>query len=383
MADFTSSLYLGLRHPSRSLEPWSRLTTGKPAALAVPPGAAAIACELAALQGCEAGTLLPSTLHLFFDLFEMLRHEGVRIYVDAAAYPIARWAAQRVAAFGVPVRALPHFEPEAARRRVDADAASGLRPVIVADGYCASCGQFAPIAQYLRCVTPQRGYVVLDDTQALGIWGARPDRRHPYGRGGGGTLQLLGERSPNLLLGSSLAKGFGTPVAVLSGSATAVRRFERCSQVRIHMSPPALAVVAAARRALSVNAECGDALRRRLAVRVAFFRNQVKGLGMHAGPTLFPVQRIGLAHGNPLRLQRQLEAGGDATAVAGGCDGSDDKLVFVLGARHSFDVIRSAVTALGRRSARRSPMFHVHALHGPPPERQGGHGDAALRTSPS
>src|SRR5215472_10936696 len=29
--DFTSSLYLGIRHPSRSLRTWLQLTTGKPA----------------------------------------------------------------------------------------------------------------------------------------------------------------------------------------------------------------------------------------------------------------------------------------------------------------------------------------------------------------
>ena len=36
--DFTSALYLGLRHPSSSLRPWSGLTTGKPAVLEPPRG---------------------------------------------------------------------------------------------------------------------------------------------------------------------------------------------------------------------------------------------------------------------------------------------------------------------------------------------------------
>ena len=31
--DFTSALYLGLQHPSRSLRPWRQFTTGAPAAL--------------------------------------------------------------------------------------------------------------------------------------------------------------------------------------------------------------------------------------------------------------------------------------------------------------------------------------------------------------
>jgi 8-amino-7-oxononanoate synthase len=73
MLDFTSALYLGIRHPSRSLRPWSQFTTGKPAALELAPGAEAITTVLAELQGCERVTLLPSTLHLFFDLFEGVR----------------------------------------------------------------------------------------------------------------------------------------------------------------------------------------------------------------------------------------------------------------------------------------------------------------------
>ena len=69
MLDFTSALYLGLRHPLGSSRPWAALSLGRPAALQPPPGAGALARELAALQGCEAATLLPSTLHLFWDLF--------------------------------------------------------------------------------------------------------------------------------------------------------------------------------------------------------------------------------------------------------------------------------------------------------------------------
>ena len=68
MLDFTSALYLGLRHPSPSLRPWPGLTTGKPAALQPAPGSAAIAGEFAALVGCERATPAASTLHLFWDL---------------------------------------------------------------------------------------------------------------------------------------------------------------------------------------------------------------------------------------------------------------------------------------------------------------------------
>ena len=102
--DFTSALYLGLRHPSPSLRPWSGLTTGKPAALEPPPGSAAIAGRFAALVGCERATPVASTLHLFWDLFGLLARDRVRIYMDEGTYAIARWGVERAAARGVPVR---------------------------------------------------------------------------------------------------------------------------------------------------------------------------------------------------------------------------------------------------------------------------------------
>ena len=85
MLDFTSALYLGLQHPSASLPPWDALTLGRPAALMEPPDADAVAGELAGLQGSEAATLLPSTLHLFWDLFRVLGGEQMGILCDAGS----------------------------------------------------------------------------------------------------------------------------------------------------------------------------------------------------------------------------------------------------------------------------------------------------------
>src|SRR5262245_45621806 len=99
MLDFTSALYLGLRHPSAALAPWQALSAGRPAALAETAGAGAVAAKLARLAGCEAGTLLPSTLHLFWDLFASLPNHAV-FYVDSGAYPVARWGVERVMARG-------------------------------------------------------------------------------------------------------------------------------------------------------------------------------------------------------------------------------------------------------------------------------------------
>ena len=226
MLDFTSSLYLGFHHPSNALEPWPELTLGKPAALGMPPRATSVAAALAELQGCERATLLPSTLHLFFDLFEILRRQGVRLYVDEATYPMLRWGAERTAALGAPLRRFPHHDAADARRLIAQGEPSGLTPVIVADGFCALCGRPAPLSRYLDLVAPSGGYVVIDDTQALGILGRAASGRGPYGVGGGGSPRWQAISSPHLIVGSSLAKAFGVPLASLCGSARLIRHFD-------------------------------------------------------------------------------------------------------------------------------------------------------------
>ncbi|HEY6400162.1 MAG TPA: aminotransferase class I/II-fold pyridoxal phosphate-dependent enzyme, partial [Blastocatellia bacterium] len=224
--DFTSALYLGLDHSSAALRPWERLTTGAPAALVEPPGAAAIAQRVAALMGLERGLLAPSTLHLFWDLFSALAGPGVSIYADVGVYPIVRWGVERAAARGVPARGFAHHDPDALKRRLKLDSRRGWRPVIATDGFCPSCGGPAPVVEYLKLARDYGGILVIDDTQALGILGHSPDALAPYGKGGGGVLRWSDIAGPDLLVGSSLAKGFGAPVAALCGGRALIDHFK-------------------------------------------------------------------------------------------------------------------------------------------------------------
>lgn len=307
MLDFTSALYLRMRHPSRSLPPWESLTTGRPALLGEAPGAGDVADALAALAGCEAGVLLPSTLHLFWDLFGVLTEERVAIHLDEGAYAVARWGGERAAARGVPVRRFRHHDPDALLDSVRRGGGRNLRPVVVTDGFCTGCGRSAPLAEYLAVVRRGGGLLVLDDTQALGILGRSPGKETPFGTGGGGSLRHLGLGGADILWGASLAKGFGVPVAVLAGSARRVRRFAHQSETRTHCSPPSAAAVRAAASALEINATSGEALRFLLAQRVARFRSRGRGKGISTGGGLFPVQTVQLgARIDPAVLHRRL-----------------------------------------------------------------------------
>lgn len=360
MLDFTSALYLGIRHPSQSLRPWSQLTTGKPAALGSPPSSHAVASALAELQGCERATLLPSTLHLFFDLFEVLRREGMRLYIDAGAYPVARWGAERAASRGALLRQFPHYDPVSAQRMIEQDRASGLRPVILADGFCPDCGRAAPLREYLRSVIRDRGYVVLDDTQALGIWGQAPSEFNPYGSGGGGSLRLHNICSHNVIIGSSLAKGFGVPLAMLGGRAKLISQFLRRSETRVHASPPSIAVLHAAHHALMVNAARGDTIRRHLALLVSRFREQNRRAGLCGQRGIFPVQALTSDPGiDPIRLYRMLRTAGIRTIVVRERTAPGKKLLFVFNASHRIDDVDQAANILAAAVDGRSPRANV------------------------
>jgi 8-amino-7-oxononanoate synthase len=297
MLDFTSALYLGIEHASWELEPWSALTQGRPAALAEPLSARELAANLAVLMNCESGVLMPSTLHLFWDLFTALAREPIAVLLDDAAYPMARWGVERVACSGIPVCSFSHLDTGTLPALLRAVVAEGRKPVIATDGVCLTCGRAAPLRRYLKLIEHYDGLLVIDDTQALGILGI----------GGGGSLRRWGLRSPRALIGASLAKALGVPVAVLAGGAGRIREFVGWSDTRVHSSPPCAAVVAAGRHALAMNASRGDELRRRLSALVVRFQRWLGNAGLDVLKHPFPVQALQLpAHVSAVDFHRAL-----------------------------------------------------------------------------
>lgn len=347
MLDFTSSLYLGLRHPSAGLRPWEALTLGRPAALRPPPGAAEVGIRLADLQGCEASTLLPSTLHLFFDLFGMLGRQDTTIYIEATTYPIAGWGVQRGAPAGTPVRTFPSGDAIELERLITRAAARWHRPLIVCDAMRPGCDRQPPLARYAALAARHDGFLVIDDTQGLGVFGHGARHGCPWGIGGGGSLRHHGLAGPRIIVGASLAKGFGVPMAALSGSRALVRFFEARSQTRVHTSPPSVAMIHAAWHALTINRRCGDALRLRLLQRVRQFRERIARLPLSATGNEFPVQSLVAARGiDAAALHAGLLRRRVRTVLQRDADTGAARLGFIFTAAHTSDCIDRAVDAL-------------------------------------
>lgn len=358
MLDFTSALYLGFEHASWSLPGWDRLTLGKPAALEEISGAAQVQRALASLTGCERVLLGSSTLHLFCDLFATLARRNLTIWMDDATYPIARWGADRAAVAGVPVRRFAHHDAAALRRQLCADGAN--RPVIVTDGYCPVRGTHAPLREYARIAAARDGLLIADDTQALGVFGRGAGSTSAYGMGGGGSRQYCGLSESDfrdrdiraadlcqaeIVMVSSLAKAFGAPVAMLGGSRAFVERFHETSATLVHCSPPSAASISAARRALQMNREFGNALRRRLMERVTRFRRGLAGLV--GAESCFPVQTLKLPeHIDARALYQELLARGIRSVLHRNARDGRPGISFVLTARHQLREIDGVVEAL-------------------------------------
>lgn len=347
LVDLSSAGYLGLQHASEELRPWAQLSLGVPAALEAPPGASALGQKLALVQGCRRAILGSSTLHLLWDLFGMLAKTGVAIYLDSGAYPIVRWGCERAAGLGVRVRTFAHHDPDALRWQLDQDGRHLLQPLVVADGLCSSCGTPSPVAAYLEHARAFGGQVILDDTQALGILGHSPGLNEPYGRGGGGSLRWSNVEGPDVLMVSSLAKGFGVPLAVLAGSSDMVGWFEANSETLAHCSPPSVAIIHAGEHALSMNESGGDALRRRLAELVRHFRSRLRLAGFSASGGLFPVQTLAPLRGiDATTLHGRLLRLGVRTVLQGSHLGHGLHVSFLITALHDPADIDAAVDAL-------------------------------------
>lgn len=360
MLDFTSALYLGFAHASASLGPWRALTLGRPAALQDPPCSRRVADSLAHLTGAPAGLLFPSTLHLFRDLFAAIADKQTTLLVDAGAYPIGRWGTEHVQLQGTSLATYPHLDAAALARQARRAFRAGLRPTVITDGLCPACGRFAPLPELARIAADYGGSLVVDDTQAMGIVGVPTiGNTAPLGLGGGGTLAWYGLHGPHVWVGSSLAKGFGAPLAVLLGAKTTLDGIASDGETRIHSSPPSVAAIAAATRALADNASAGDLLRARLVRRVSQLRQGLARIGARTlASQPLPVQMIALASKQAaLAVLAALQAR-DIRALATRTCAGGVALAIILTARHAAADIDRLIDALA--SVLRGNPHHEH-----------------------
>lgn len=293
--DLSTCGYLGLHHVQEQLRPWDCLSNSPPLLTDERnPLIETLLARMASLQGCEAALFATSTFHVLWDFFNAISDEEIVIYLEEGTYPIARWGVERAEARGVTVYSFPSHNPETLHAMLVKNEPGHRMPVVVVDGISSQEWAHAPLSNYLRSIESFGGLLVVDDTHALGLFGHSLKAVAPFGFGGGGSLQWHALQSPNVLLVSSLAKGFGVPIAVFSGSQQIVDWFQRASQTLVHCSPPCNPLLHAVENALNLNDSEGDERRNRLIENIRGFQAILQAAGISDLGPLFPIQCIDL-----------------------------------------------------------------------------------------
>lgn len=269
------------------------VATGMPAVLYESVQERALAAQLAAMQGQTAAVLGVSTLHLFWDWFEWMRQTSVHVFMARDTYPFIQLLAKR--AFNAQRLQTFRNMAELAQQLVRITATSAV--MVVADSWSLRRNQPFAVNACLQLLAGRRAWLVLDDTQTLGLLGQNPSPQSPFGSGGGGILPWTGAAPEQVVLIASLAKALGTPVAVLSGNTAIVEHFRQQSHTRTYCSPPSPWVVEHALHALTQHAHLGEWRRRLLLGNIRYFQAQVHGLGLRLEGGVFPVQKLVFPHG--------------------------------------------------------------------------------------
>ncbi|HEX7905268.1 MAG TPA: aminotransferase class I/II-fold pyridoxal phosphate-dependent enzyme [Chitinophagaceae bacterium] len=347
MSDFISSLYLGMKHDSTELKTWNQLTTGMPAGLYETVTSKKVGATVAAMQGLESGICAPSTMHIYSDLFGLLSKKRIKLFIDEKIYPVSRYGIEKLSVAGIKVLSFNHLDAAHLQRMVDKNKMVAGYPVVMTDGWCPVCGRASPVNDYSNIVRPYGGRVIIDDTQAFGILGKRPNSSIPYGNGGGGILKWLNVHDANIVTVVSLAKAFGVPMAIISGSNTFISAFRKKSETRIHSSPVSTAHLHAALNALFLNQQKGDKCRAKLWQHVRYVRKQLMKMGIKPGGGIFPVQHIsGSLPDWTIKLSNRLEKDGIRTVLTAAHDEQQPVVSFMIRYDHTAADIASFVASV-------------------------------------
>jgi 8-amino-7-oxononanoate synthase len=302
---------------------------------------------------------------MFYDLGGILADHRYGIAVDAGLYPVGQWGMRWAGCNGALVVRFAHFNPGELTAVVKRILASGRQPVIAIDGYCPGCGKMAPLAEFIDLAQNFGAYLIIDDTQTLGLLGKSPDWAPPYGIGGGGIMQFCNLKSPRVVLISSLAKGFGVPIAVLAGANNVVRAVKMASHTRSHCSPPSRASIMAGLSALKLNRIRGEQTRSKLVSSIRFFKHRMQNFQIQTVGGLLPMQTLVNIRGDQaITLHQKLEKAGISTILHNNENNPAARISVIITAAHSHNNIATLTDALrlAEKLARRERVNGTQSL---------------------
>jgi 8-amino-7-oxononanoate synthase len=296
---FASASYLGLEQDTRvkraacqAVRSWG-FSLAMPRLLARDRVTAELEAAIARFTGQPAALVFPSTTHAALDLQPLLSIPLGAIFVDAWTYPTNLEGIRAAERRGARVYPFTHNDDSALGSTMCA-AANARRKIVVCNGIYPEGGGAAPLREYAKLADHFGAILYVDDSHGIGVFGeGTPTKEHPYGRGGGGLLRLLGPLHAPAIVVATLTKALGIPLAFVAGPRPLLKYIQSVSDTFAHSSPPSMAAVAAALEALRIQAVEGDFRRQRLANLVRQFRSGLRAEGCDVTSNgLFPIQTV-------------------------------------------------------------------------------------------
>ena len=227
-----------------------------------------------------------------WDLFGLLATPDVEFYVDDKTYPIMRWGLERARSHGSRVRFFRHHSAGSLSSLLRRSSRK-RRPIIVTDGWCPRCGRPAPLPSYIRIAKQKNGLVIMDDTQALGILGAKPYFRNSLWIRWWWIASLVWYLvRPLFSRQFTCERLWGYQWPCWAGDKHFIRPFKSESQTRMHCSPPAMPTLIAAELALNKNRTIGNQVRKQLLRNSRWFRKILEHFDVPLRNSWFPIQVV-------------------------------------------------------------------------------------------
>ncbi len=288
--------------------------------------------ELADFEGAATATLAPSGYAANLAVLQALGGPHAHLFSDernhASIVDGCRLSRARVTVY-------PHRDLAALERGLRA--AEG-RPVIVSDAVFSMDGSVADVAGLAELARRHDAWLVLDEAHATGV----------LGEGGRGAWSAAGldPRTPWVVRVVTLSKALGAAGGAVCGDALVRRLLLQRGRALIYSTALPHPTVAAARAALRVLRDDGEALIARLRGNALALRGAL-GAGGDAAMPIVPVEV-----GDPRRAvaleQALLEAGYLVQAVRPPTvPAGTSRLRLVASAAHTDEELRGAAAALG------------------------------------
>jgi 8-amino-7-oxononanoate synthase len=223
LVSFVSASYLGLeqdvrvkRAVCRALDSWG-FSLAIPRRLARDRITAQLEHAIAGFVCQPAALVFPSTTHAALDLLPALATPSGAIFVDVRAYPTSLEGVHAAERRGARVYWIRHNDPSALQTALRAGVRARHK-IVVCAGVYPEGAEAAPLREYADLASTFGAFLYIDDSHGIGIFGKGPATAHyPYGRGSGGLTRFLRLQPGRVVVGGTLGKATGVPIAFVAG----------------------------------------------------------------------------------------------------------------------------------------------------------------------